>query len=146
MKNNARPAIRAPGRLWRCLHSRKNSPSLPKLSDAESRTHPALSPASAFALALLDALEKKQIPRADVTPFTARQMADMKNDEVKSRVDKVWGQFADVREKKALIDKVQKMLTPDVLAKADLSAGRVVFNKTCAQCTLYGEGHKMGRT
>jgi putative membrane-bound dehydrogenase-like protein len=99
-----------------------------------------------YALSLLTALEKKQIPKADVTPFTARQLQNLKNKEVSARLESVWGSLRQTpAEKKALIEKYKKMLTRDVLAKADLPKGRVVFNKTCAQChKLFGEGHSIG--
>ena len=48
-------------------------------------------------------------------------------------------------EKQRLIRKYKKMLTPPVLARANLSRGRLVFSKTCQQChTLFGEGAKIG--
>ena len=44
-----------------------------------------------------------------------------------------------------LIEKYKQMLTPEVLAKADLSQGRLLFSRTCMQChTLFGEGAKIG--
>jgi putative heme-binding domain-containing protein len=119
----------------------------PSLSAAEKQD--ALSTLASrpkYALALLEALAKKQVPKSDVTPFTARQMLDLKNPQVKEKLDKVWGQVRQTpAEKKALIEKYKKMLTPQVLAKANLPQGRVIFNKTCAQChKLYGEGHSIG--
>lgn len=99
-----------------------------------------------YALALLDAVEAKKVQRGDVTPFLARQMLDLKNATVKERMEKVWGQIRQSPgEKKALIDKYKGMLTPAVLAKADLAHGRLIFSKTCAQChRLFGEGASIG--
>jgi putative membrane-bound dehydrogenase-like protein len=99
-----------------------------------------------YALALLHAVERKEVPRADVSPFAARQMQDLGNAEVSARLAKVWGQVRRTpEEKQRLIRKYKKMLTPQVLAKADLSHGRLVFSKTCQQChALFGEGHKIG--
>jgi len=48
-------------------------------------------------------------------------------------------------EKKQLIEKYKRQLTAEVLAKADLPNGRLVFSRTCMQChTLFGEGAKIG--
>ncbi len=48
-------------------------------------------------------------------------------------------------EKQALIDRYKAALSSDTLAKADTSAGRALFNKTCANChVLYGAGRKVG--
>ena len=99
-----------------------------------------------YALALLDAIERKQVARADVRPFAARQMQDLGNAQVSARLAKVWGQVRSTpEEKQRLIRKYKKMLTRQVLAKADLAHGRLVFSKTCQQChVLFGEGHKIG--
>jgi putative heme-binding domain-containing protein len=41
--------------------------------------------------------------------------------------------------------KLKKQLTPAIMAKADLSAGRAIFGQTCAIChRLYGEGAEVG--
>ena len=99
-----------------------------------------------YALALLDAVERKALPRSDVSPFAARQMQDLRDATVSARLEKVWGQVRQTpAEKKKLIEKYKKMLTPQVLAKADRSHGRLIFSKTCQQChMLFGEGHKIG--
>src|SRR5262249_17722075 len=100
----------------------------------------------AYALALLDAVERKAISRSDVSPFTARQLANLRNPEVSKRLEKVWGQVRQTpEEKKKLIEKYKRQLTTEVLAKANLSNGRLVFSRTCMQChTLFGEGAKIG--
>lgn len=99
-----------------------------------------------YALALLDAVEKKRIPRTDISPFTARQMQDLKDKEIAARLTKVWGQVRpSSTDKKALIAKHKALLTPEVLKKANAAHGRLVYKKTCAQChTLFGEGNKIG--
>ncbi len=99
-----------------------------------------------YALALLDAVERKQVPRGDVSAFTARQMQDLRDPGVTARLEKVWGQLRQTpAERKKLIAKYKKALTPDAVARANLPNGRLVFNRTCAQChRLYGEGHPVG--
>jgi putative membrane-bound dehydrogenase-like protein len=99
-----------------------------------------------YALALLDAVEKKQVPRGDLTPFTARQLQDLFDNRVNQKLEKVWGQLRQTSaEKKKLIVKYKALLKSEVLAKADRSQGRLVFKKTCYQChMLFGDGNKIG--
>ncbi len=99
-----------------------------------------------FALALLEAIDKKKVPRADLSVFTARQLQDLRDAEVTAKLHKVWGQLRQTSaEKKALIAKYKGLLTPDVLAQASPAQGRLVFNRLCAAChTLFGAGTKIG--
>ncbi len=105
-----------------------------------------LSSRQAYAIALLDAVENRQISASDISVFTARQLRQFKDREISDKLAKVWGA---VRESSA--DKQQQMahykslLTPDFLKHADVSHGRLIFSHTCAQChTLYGVGGKIG--
>jgi len=100
----------------------------------------------AYALALLEAVAKKVVPRSDISVFTARQLQDLRHPQVAEKLEQVWGKLRTTPgDKRKLIAKYKAMLTPDALAKADLAHGRLVFNKTCAQChMLYGEGKKIG--
>ncbi len=63
-----------------------------------------------------------------------------------SRLSKVWGEIRLPDEKrKALMAQFKKMLTPKFLKRANLSNGRMLFQKTCMQChMLHGEGGKIG--
>jgi putative membrane-bound dehydrogenase-like protein len=99
-----------------------------------------------YALALLDAIAAKKVPRSEVSVFAARQMQNLKNDRVRDRLDAVWGQVRQSsKEKKAAIERYKKRLEGETLARADRSAGRVVFQQTCAQChRLFGEGGQIG--
>jgi putative membrane-bound dehydrogenase-like protein len=99
-----------------------------------------------YAKALLDAIGDKKIPRADVTAFDARQIRSFNESNLNKKLTEVWGELRDSpAEKKAMIAKWKAQLTTNVLAKADKSQGRLLFNKTCATChTLYGEGAKIG--
>jgi putative membrane-bound dehydrogenase-like protein len=99
-----------------------------------------------FAAALLDSVSAKQIPRADITAFDARQIRSFNDAKINKRLAEVWGELRDSpAEKRQLIAKWKAQLTAEVLAKADKTNGRVLFNKTCATChTLFGEGAKVG--
>ncbi len=105
-----------------------------------------LSSRPAYAGALLDALRDKKIAPGEVSAFHARQIRAFDNAELTARLAELWG---DVRvsaaEKQSLIDRYKAELSADVLAKADASAGRAIFQKTCANChVLYGAGRKVG--
>jgi putative membrane-bound dehydrogenase-like protein len=99
-----------------------------------------------FALALLEAIEKGQVPHKDVSVFAVRQMQALKHRAVNDRVGKVWGTVRSSPEAaKNLIGKYQAMLKPAVLEHADRSRGRAVYQETCASChVLFGEGGKIG--
>lgn len=101
---------------------------------------------SAYALALLDAIEKGQIPRKDVSAFTVRQMQALRDRTVNERVTKVWGAVRPASaDKRELMAKYKSQLTPRSLKGADRSQGRLVFQKSCASChILFGEGGKVG--
>jgi putative heme-binding domain-containing protein len=105
-----------------------------------------LSSRPAYALALLDAVEKKQVPRGDVSAFTARQLAGLGDRRVTARLEAVWGTIRPAsKEKEALLRRYQRLATKEALKKANRSHGRAVFEKTCANChTLFGKGAKIG--
>ncbi len=106
----------------------------------------ALAARPSFAMALLDGIAQKKLARAEVSAFQARQIRDLGDAALTKKLANVWGELRDSpAEKKQLIAKWRDFLTADVLAKADKSHGRLLFNKTCATChTLYGEGAKVG--
>jgi putative membrane-bound dehydrogenase-like protein len=98
------------------------------------------------ALTLLDAVEKKAVPRADVSAYAARQMYALNDPTVTDRLRQVWGEIRDTApQKKEQMAKYKALLTPAYLKTADVRNGRLVFSKTCQQChKLYGEGGTIG--
>jgi putative heme-binding domain-containing protein len=99
-----------------------------------------------YALELLSAVEKKVVPRGDISAYLARQLYSLGDRQVTEKLRDVWGEIRDsTPQKKQQIARYKGMLTPAVLKKADLGNGRVVFSKTCQQChKLYGEGGSIG--
>ncbi len=99
-----------------------------------------------FAAALLKAVEQKRIPRGDIAPYTARQLAAIKNKDVEAKLSEVIGTVRPSAEDKLAIKaKFKQQLTTDVLQRADMSRGRQVFSKMCAQChRLFDDGAKVG--
>lgn len=102
----------------------------------------------AFAKVLLDEIEsgRAAIRVADITAAHARQIRSLEDQSLNQRLADVWGELRDTSaERLAAIDTLKKRLTPEVLAMADRSAGRALFNKACAAChQLFGEGRKIG--
>ncbi|WP_165227528.1 PVC-type heme-binding CxxCH protein [Aquisphaera insulae] len=100
----------------------------------------------AWALALLDAVEQKRVPRRDVTTTTARQLLAMNDAKVKDRLAAVWGTIRPTAgDKAALISKYKEILTSRDYPAADPARGRLVFGRTCHQChRLFDAGGDVG--
>lgn len=100
----------------------------------------------AWAAMLLDAIANGQIARADLGAYHARQIRAFDDDALTKRLAEVWGEVRETDDaKKALVAKLKSQLTPEILAKADLPAGRALFTQTCAVChKLHGEGGAFG--
>lgn len=99
-----------------------------------------------WAINLMEAIEANQIPRSDLTAYTARQLHSLKNEGLNTRMKAVWGELrATPAEKAKLIASFKNRLTVESLQKADRAAGRVIFQKTCANChRLFDSGGKIG--
>lgn len=99
-----------------------------------------------FAGPLLEAIAKGAIPRGDLTPFHARQIRGFNDLTLQRRLTDVWGDLREAAaDKREIIAKLKQQLTPALLAKSDLSAGRAAFAQVCAAChKLYGEGGEVG--
>ncbi|HVC95119.1 MAG TPA: PVC-type heme-binding CxxCH protein [Pirellulales bacterium] len=100
----------------------------------------------AFALALLNAVAEERVPRSDLSAFTVRQLAGMKDDTVRAKLAEVWGEVRPTsQDKAALIGKFKPLLAADKLTVADRSQGRLLFTRHCAAChKLFGEGQTVG--
>jgi putative membrane-bound dehydrogenase-like protein len=100
----------------------------------------------AWANALLNAVEKGTIPRADVSVTAARQILALNDKPTADRLEKVWGKITPVsKDRAALIKQWKGKLSPDAMKNADAANGRVLFVKHCAAChKLFGEGGDVG--
>lgn len=104
----------------------------------------ALSRTTASATALLDAMEKKTIPVADVTANHARSIAALNDKDLTARLGKIWGTVKTDRDpaRVQIVEKYRKIVAA---GKGDPLAGQKVFEKTCVQChTIYGKGGQVG--
>ena len=99
-----------------------------------------------YALALLDAIDAKTIPRGDINSYTIRQLQTVKQPELAAKIAKVWGEVRPASADKAkLMAKYKAELTPATLKKANLANGRALYAKSCANChRLFGEGGDIG--
>lgn len=99
-----------------------------------------------FAWALLNAIEDGRIPRADLTPFHARQLRSFKDPALDDLLSTAWGDIQESgADKKRRISALKARLSNGALAAADPGEGRVVFNRLCAVChRLYGHGGTVG--
>lgn len=100
----------------------------------------------AWAAAMLDGVGRGQIARTDVTAFQARQIRGFNDEALSKKLTEVWGELRESSgDKKELVERLRKQLTPDVLARANLGQGRMLFTAICGAChQMYGEGGRLG--
>jgi len=100
----------------------------------------------AFAKALLAEMAAGKIPRTDLTAFHARQIRSFNDKALTKQLADAWGELREsAADKKQLIEKFKAQLTPETLAKANLSSGRMLFTAVCGAChMMYGQGGKIG--
>lgn len=99
-----------------------------------------------WATELLSGVQSGVVPRSDISAFTARQIRNLGEESLTKRLTEVWGDVrATPKDRARQIEAYRKRLTSDELSHADLGAGRVVFQKLCANChQLFDSGRKVG--
>jgi len=99
---------------------------------------------AAFARQLLASIEKQTISPKELTADIVRQLRNLKDNQINSQVQKLWGVARESQaDKLAQIAKYKAMLQKKGAGNA--SRGRGVFAKTCQQChTLFDTGGKVG--
>jgi putative heme-binding domain-containing protein len=99
-----------------------------------------------YGKALLEAVAAKKVPAADVTADVVRNLRNLRNADLDKRIGEVWGSVRTTpADRVAMIKRYRGMLIATPKTPPDLSLGRALFNKTCAQChTLFGTGGKVG--
>ncbi len=100
----------------------------------------------AWARAMLDAMKSKQIPRRDVTAFTARQIHSLGDKQLSADVDRLWGTVRETpKDRIRIISEYKRRLTSDALSTSNRSRGRTLFAKTCGNChRLFDAGATIG--
>ncbi len=101
---------------------------------------------ASFAHQLLDAVNEKQVPVSDLSAFHVRQLGLLNDAKLVEKVNRVWGTMRSTpEEKKQRIQQLKKQFRPAVLASADLSHGRLVYDNVCGKChRLFGSGGDIG--
>jgi putative heme-binding domain-containing protein len=97
----------------------------------------------AFALELVTAVQKKVVPRGDLTAATIRQLGEHRDVTISNWISTEWK----VRETPEARVKAIAEMKAMVLAgpKGDASRGRALFARTCVQChSLFEPGGKVG--
>lgn len=98
-----------------------------------------------YARALLDALDAKLIPSADVLAPTVVALRQLSAADIKKRVNQRWGTGSTPAALKERIARLQNQLIPPFIKEANVKNGRVLFDKHCATChKLFGEGQSVG--
>jgi putative heme-binding domain-containing protein len=92
--------------------------------------------------ALLAALKSGAVRKRDISAFAARQLQRV----IGPAFVDFWGPITPpAQDKQADMLALKRKLTDEVLAAANVSNGRAVFERTCASChTLYGQGGTIG--
>ena len=98
------------------------------------------------AMALLKAMQAKEIPTSDLSADMARQLEYVGGEPVKAILAKVWGQVrSSPADKVKLIEDYKRLVANNSLPPTDENLGRAVFAKTCQRChVLYGQGQHLG--
>ena len=99
-----------------------------------------------FATLMLQGVADGKVDRKFISPFLLRQMQTLGNETLSAQVNELWPEL-----KQLAADKQQKVatwkekLTPEVLAAANASQGRVLFEQSCAKChRLFGSPMGIG--
>lgn len=100
----------------------------------------------AYALALLDAVEQKQVASRDISAFLARQLHQFGDEKLNAQLARVWGTLRPTaRVKHELIAKYKETLSPGFREQSQPVHGRLVFQRNCLQChRLFEAGGNVG--
>ncbi|GIW97733.1 MAG: cytochrome c [Pirellulaceae bacterium] len=106
----------------------------------------ALASRPSWARKLLAAVRRGQIEPSEITPFVARQLANLGDEEVLQLLGEVWGQVRPTsRQRRQEMERLKSFLSSGVLQQADLQRGRRLFAQHCGAChRLFGEGNAIG--
>ncbi len=101
---------------------------------------------ASYANELLDAIEKKEVAQSDLSAFHVRQLSLLNDPTLVEKVNRVWGLMRRTPdEKRKHIAQLKGRLGPKAMVSADLSHGRVIYEKTCGKChKLFGAGGDIG--
>lgn len=107
----------------------------------------ALTSRPALALPLLRAIETGAFDKKALTALHARQLRNLKNADVTTLLDRVWGKTSESSaDMKATVARLRRTYNEAPVWSYELSAGKKVFEKTCIAChaTDTAAGGKLG--
>lgn len=137
------------------LLSRFDSPSIPsaliKQFNSYSPTEKSaalatLTGRASYAVALLDAVNDKTIPRDALTAYDVRQLTSLGNAQVDKDVTSIWGKIKQTpADKLARINHLEKVFNEAPLWAYSANAGKKHFEQLCATCHRIGDlGNRIG--
>ena len=99
-----------------------------------------------FAKSLMAAVGAGTVKANELPADIVRQLRAHRVKSINAQLDQVWGVSRSTPAAKlAEIARYKKLLIADAAKPADLSRGRILFNRACVQChKLYGEGGEIG--
>ena len=99
-----------------------------------------------YAKALMVAIDKNEVKANELPADIVRQLRAHGQKDINGKLDKVWGVSRSTPETKLKeIAKYKKLLQAKPAKPVNLSRGRALYQRTCAQChKLYGEGGEIG--
>ena len=99
-----------------------------------------------YAKALMVAIDKNEVKANELPADIVRQLRAHGQKDINGKLDKVWGVSRSTPEAKLKeISKYKKLLQAKPAKPVNLSRGRALYQRTCAQChKLYGEGGEIG--
>ena len=99
-----------------------------------------------YAKALMAAIDKGEVKPNELPADIVRQLRAHGQKDINTKLDKVWGVSRSTPQAKLKeIAKYKKLLEAKPAKPVNLSRGRALFQRTCAQChKLYGEGGEIG--
>lgn len=100
----------------------------------------------AWAKRMLRAMENGRLSSQRLTAWNARQIQMFEDKELTDKLGKVWGKVRETSEERLKqMDVLRTAMTKEVLAAADVDAGKKLFTQHCASChAMYGEGGAIG--
>jgi putative heme-binding domain-containing protein len=113
-------------------------------ADLKPRVIELLTERSSWSLALLAAIESKQIPTSALNVNQLRRLGRNKDAEIADRVKKIWGTIRERRNpnRERVVNRMKDLIHATT---GDPVAGQAVFTRLCAQChKIHGEGNDVG--
>jgi putative heme-binding domain-containing protein len=95
---------------------------------------------------LLEKIKKDENLKSLLSPYHAMQIRSLKNEELNTKLEEVWGV---VRQSPEYLSNRKKELKKELnnlsISKANLKKGSLLYDQQCAGChMLYGRGGKLG--